>query len=82
MATITITIPDSPKEREEVLIYLEAKGLVNRNDLPEDAGKIEKKRSKWAAFAEKMHRESPLDGESEQFTQLTRRFRENFSFRS
>ena len=78
----TITIPEAPKEREEVLSYLESKGLVNREDIPSKVGNDSKQKNRWAVFAEKMHLESPLDGESEQFSKLTRQFRENFSFRS
>jgi hypothetical protein len=80
MTTISITIPDNLKEREEVLTYLESKGLVNRDEISTLSKEALPKKSKWAVFAEKMHHESPLDGESENFAKVTRQFRENFSF--
>lgn len=74
MTTITITIPDTPREREEVLSYLEAKGLVDRSKVPSQVPPSQGK-SRWADLAEKMHQASPLDGESEDLESHFKAFR-------
>lgn len=82
MATITITIPDTPKEREEVLSYLESKGLVKREEVKEQLP-IKPKQSRWAKLAKKLSEENYLgNGLGDEFRQGCREFRENFVFRS
>ena len=82
MATITITIPESPKEREEVLTFLESKGLVKREEVR--VQRFNKpKRSRWAKLAQKMSEENYLgDGFGDVFRQGCREFRENLVFKS
>jgi hypothetical protein len=37
--------------------------------------------NRWVKFAEKMHRESPLLGQSEEVNKYVREFRDSFAFR-
>ncbi len=79
--TITITIPDSPKEREEVLRFLTEKGLMHRIP-PLDAIQGEPKsapRRKWAQVAEEMASHAHMRGEAgEKMLASIDEFREDF----
>ena len=80
--TIMITIPDAPKEREEVLRFLESKGLVKREEVKEQHPD-QPKQSRWARLAQKMSEENYLsDGLGDEFRRGCREFRENFVFKS
>jgi hypothetical protein len=75
--TITIQIPDTPKEREEIMQFLIAKGLVQGNK--ESATGI----SKWARLADELAEANALgDGLGDIFRSGTKEFRENFAFKS
>ena len=68
--TITITVPAAPKEREEVLQFLAAKGL-----LPTDSVM---KKGKYAELARHYREEKLLTGYGEAVTRLRKEFREDF----
>lgn len=54
------------------------KNLTPNNLNVESSESFEK--SKWALFADKMHKESPLRGKSGKLVRLGRDFRDSFSF--
>ena len=77
--TITITIPETPKEREEVLRFLSEHGLVSK----EKTSPRTPKKGKWARVAEKLSRENALgNGLGDEFRAGMREFRENLVFKS
>jgi len=69
--TITITMPDSPEERDEVLRYLKSKGL-----LPSEA--LSMKKGKYAELARQFREEKILTGFGEKVAKLRKEFREDF----
>ena len=70
--TITITIPDAPKEREEVLQFLADKGLVPQN-VPS------KKKGRYSELARQYREEEILTGHGAEVAKLRKEFREDFS---
>jgi hypothetical protein len=82
MTAVTINIPDSPKEREEVLHFLESKGLLKR-DVQEANGSQKPEKSRWARLAHKLSQENHLgDGVGDIFRRNCREFRDDFVFKS
>ena len=80
--TITITIPETPKEREEVLTFLKSKGLVKPKEAKKQIPK-KPKQSRWAKLAQKMSEENYLgDGLGDEFRKGCREFRNNFLFKN
>ncbi len=79
--TITITIPDSPKEQEEVLRFLTEKGLLHRIP-PKDAIQGKPKqvpKRKWAQIAEEMASHAQMRGKAgEKMLASIGEFREDF----
>lgn len=57
--TITITMPETPNEREEVLRFLSAHGLVAEEQTVKASGE----KGKWARVAERLARGPALDEE-------------------
>ena len=69
--TITITIPDSPIEREELFQLLATRGLL-------PASVAVKKKGKFAELARQYREENILTGHGETVTRLRKEFREDF----
>lgn len=69
--TITIQIPDEKEEREEILAFLTAKGLIQSEPM--------KKPGKYADLARKFREDHILTGHGEEFAKLRKGFREGFS---
>ncbi len=70
--TITITIPESPQEREEVLRFLAAKGLVSTIAPAKTKGR-------YAELVRQYREENVLTGHGEEVANLRKEFREDFS---
>ena len=84
---ITISVPDdvgreinSQHNRD----YLELPELIRMLEKYRDSSKVSsapiKQKGKWTEIAEKIHRESPLHGLSEEVNKSSRKIRENFAF--
>ena len=72
--TITITIPDSPKEREEILNFLSEKGLVSKGQ----AQKVLSPKGRYAELARQYREEGILTGFGKEVEKLRKEFREDF----
>jgi len=70
--TITITMPDTPEEREELLQYLASKGLA-----PPSAAAP--KKGKYAELARLYREDKLLTGYGKEVAKLRKEFRESFS---
>ena len=84
---VTINVPD---QVGEAINQLPNRDSVDLHELKKIIEKYEqslskttiptKQKGKWAKFAEKAHRESPLKGMSEELNKLSREFRDEFAF--
>ncbi len=74
--TITITIPDSPKEREEILSFLATKGLVSQNRASRRSASP---KGKYAELARQYREEEILTGYGKEVAKLRKEFREDFT---
>ena len=78
---ITISVPDD--------IEMEFKELPNAHQFAVEALREKMKgyrqkttqKGKWAKIAERIHKESPLHGLSDELNKSSREFRDNFSFK-
>jgi len=71
--TLTITLPDSPKKRDQILRYLQEQGLV------EIILETPQTKSKWARLAETMAEQAYMDGKlGVQVLKSVQEFRDDF----
>ncbi len=81
---LTINLPGSIESLHHVLQVLLQYDLISEEkahtiEQEEKVKKTQVKKSQWAQLADKIHREAPLKGKSEEFLKLSREFRDNFS---
>ena len=63
------------------IIHLSNEMVIHIRTAPKQAP-LEQKKGKWAHVAEEFSTRAPLLGMSEEFLDLTRRFRQNFALKS
>ena len=62
------------EEQQRIVRVLEEEVQKVKSEAPAPSGR-------WARFAERMHREAPMQGKSEAFLKKVREFRDNFDMR-
>ena len=78
---IIIELPDSVEEEQEVIHFLEQKGVrIDREPASVAQEPGPNSGSRWARAAERLKSEGFLEGQGEAVKQLQRDFRDDFSF--
>lgn len=68
------TLQEQEQEQKRIARVLEAEVRKARGEVPASAGR-------WAELVERMRREAPLDGRSEEFLRRVRDFRDRYDLR-
>ena len=78
---IQTTIKDFPKKVRQLDVSPGASVRLIIKDVEIATKPPKTKKSKWAEVAERISKEAPLRGASEEFLKFSREFRDNFRFR-
>lgn len=68
-------------EHDIEIVHLTDERIIHIRIAPKQ-GPLEQKKGRWAHVAEEFSKRAPLLGMSEEFLDLTRRFRQNFALKS
>ena len=76
--TISITLPDTPEKRKQVLLTLVESGCITEKEGRDLGVPATRKRGRWAQAAQRLATENHLKGQSRRVEELFAEFREDF----